>query len=78
MPGLLKVPRLLEMPFKDIPSLAETIPALQKRMTLTALILFPALAVLIISNMLFTDHPGWLMGRFFVTLWSQPGLDSPQ
>ena len=77
MPELLKVSRVLEMPFKDIPSLAETIPALQKRMTLTALILFLALTVLVISKLLFTDHPGWLMGRFFVT-WSQPGLDSPQ
>ena len=43
------------MPFKNIPSLAETIPALQKRMTLTALILFLAFAVLVIWKMLFTD-----------------------
>jgi len=43
------------MPFKKIPSLAETIPSLQKRMTLTALILFLAFAVLVIWKMLFTD-----------------------
>ena len=43
------------IPFKNIPSLADTIPALQKRMTLASLILLLAFAVLIISKILFTD-----------------------
>jgi hypothetical protein len=43
------------MPFRNIRSLSETIPATQKRMALAAVVLFTLFAMIVIWKMISTD-----------------------